>query len=75
MSKGLEIFDDVLKEIKANGLYKNERVLLSPQGNGIDVADGKVLNFCANNYLGLANRPELVEAADCLKPCSPRKTQ
>ncbi|MCF7849058.1 MAG: glycine C-acetyltransferase [Kiritimatiellales bacterium] len=63
MNKGLEIFSGVLDEIKANGLYKSERVLLSPQGNGIDVADGTVLNFCANNYLGLANRPELVEAA------------
>ncbi len=61
--KGLQIFSAALDEIEQAGLYKSERVLLGPQGSGIRVSDGKVLNFCANNYLGLANRPELIEAA------------
>jgi len=53
-----------LKEIKEAGLYKNERVIISPQGAEIVLASGqKVLNFCANNYLGLSNSPELVKAA------------
>lgn len=52
-----------LKEIEEAGLYKNERVIESPQGAEITVNDKKVLNFCANNYLGLANSSELIEAA------------
>lgn len=53
-----------LQNIEEAGLYKNERVILSPQGAAIRVADGKeVLNFCANNYLGLSNSPVLREAA------------
>jgi glycine C-acetyltransferase len=53
-----------LKEIKEAGLYKNERVIVSPQGAEIELNTGrKVLNFCANNYLGLSNNPELIEAA------------
>jgi glycine C-acetyltransferase len=51
-----------LTEIRAAGLYKDERVLLTPQGAGIGVEQGEVLNFCANNYLGLANDPRLVQA-------------
>ena len=58
---------DELKQIEADGLYKRERVITSQQFSEIDVtADGAsshVINFCANNYLGLANRPELIEAA------------
>lgn len=61
--KGLDYFRAVLAEIDEAGLRKNERVLLGPQDRDIRVARGEVLNFCANNYLGLANRPELVEAA------------
>ncbi|MEA4984781.1 2-amino-3-ketobutyrate coenzyme A ligase [bioreactor metagenome] len=54
----------VLSEIESAGLYKNERIILSPQGAVIRVSDGKeVLNFCANNYLGLSNHPELKAAA------------
>jgi glycine C-acetyltransferase len=54
----------VLSEIESAGLYKNERIILSPQGAIIRVSDGKeVLNFCANNYLGLSNHPELKAAA------------
>ncbi len=53
-----------LAAIRAAGLYKSERVITSPQQALIRVADGReVLNFCANNYLGLANHPTLVETA------------
>jgi len=53
-----------LTGIEQAGLYKNERIIVSPQGAVIRVADGKeVLNFCANNYLGLSNNPDLKEAA------------
>ena len=60
-----------LQQIQAAGLYKRERVIVSPQTSGIQVAaDGKqadVINFCANNYLGLANNAELIQAAkDCM---------
>lgn len=51
-----------LADIRQAGLYKSERVLLSPQQTHLQVAEGEVLNFCANNYLGLANHPELIEA-------------
>lgn len=50
--------------IKEAGLYKEERVIASPQGAEITLADGsKVLNFCANNYLGLSAHPKVIEAA------------
>ena len=52
-----------LAEIKAAGLYKTERIIESPQRAEIDVANRPVLNFCANNYLGLSDNPRLVEAA------------
>jgi glycine C-acetyltransferase len=52
-----------LTEIRAAGLYKAERQLLSPQGAEIRVAEGEVLNLCANNYLGLANHPDVVRAS------------
>ncbi len=53
-----------LKEIADAGLFKNERIIVSPQGAEIELADGrKVLNFCANNYLGLSSDPSLIEAA------------
>lgn len=53
-----------LQNIEEAGLYKNERLIISPQGAAIRVSDGKaVLNFCANNYLGLSNSPKLREAA------------
>jgi len=56
--------DGILKEIREAGLYKNERIIVSPQGAEIVLDTGqKVLNFCANNYLGLSNNPELIEAA------------
>jgi glycine C-acetyltransferase len=53
-----------LAEIQSAGLYRNERIITSPQGAVIRTSDGKeALNFCANNYLGLANNPSLIEAA------------
>ena len=52
-----------LDEIRAAGLYKSERVIGSPQDATIRVGEGEVLNLCANNYLGLADHPALVEAA------------
>jgi glycine C-acetyltransferase len=55
---------DELGEIRSAGLFKDERVIVSPQGSSIRVADGKeVLNLCANNYLGLADDPRIVTAA------------
>ena len=55
--------DKELEEIKAAGLYKTERVIESPQGAEIIVNGKKVLNFCANNYLGLSSHPKVIEAA------------
>jgi len=52
-----------LEEIKAAGLFKSERVISSPQGAEIMVNGKKVLNFCANNYLGLSSHPKVIEAA------------
>lgn len=53
-----------LESIKDNGLYKKERIIVSPQGAEIEINTGeKVLNFCANNYLGLSSHPEVVQAA------------
>ncbi len=54
----------VIGEIKDAGLYKGERIIISPQGAEIELNTGqKVLNFCANNYLGLSNNPSLIEGA------------
>ena len=52
-----------IDEIKTSGLYKNERIITSPQGAEITVNGKKVLNFCANNYLGLSSHPKTIEAA------------
>ena len=57
-------YNDTLDEIRAAGLYKSERIIASPQSAEIRLADGRtVLNFCANNYLGLADNPEIIAAA------------
>ena len=51
-------YGDILTTIESEGLYKKERVIISPQSANIEVKGGqKVLNMCANNYLGLANNP------------------
>jgi glycine C-acetyltransferase len=52
-----------LENIKQAGLYKDERIITTPQGADINVKEGEVINFCANNYLGLANHPRLIKAA------------
>ncbi|RKS55312.1 2-amino-3-ketobutyrate coenzyme A ligase [Gillisia mitskevichiae] len=53
-----------IKEIKENGLYKKERIITSPQGAAIKISTGQeVINFCANNYLGLSSHPEVIQAA------------
>ena len=53
-----------LDEIRAAGLFKSERIITGPQSAEIELADGRtVLNFCANNYLGLADHPDIIAAA------------
>ncbi|MGP1416550.1 glycine C-acetyltransferase [Prevotella fusca] len=54
---------NTLAEIKEAGLYKEERIIESPQSAAIEVKGKEVLNFCANNYLGLSNHPRLIEGA------------
>ena len=62
--KAQHYFEDKIAEIRRAGLYKRERVIVGPQQANVSVAGGNsVLNFCANNYLGLANHPAVVEAA------------
>ena len=63
MTDFLETIRNELESIHAVGVYKDERILLSPQQARIRTKHGEVLNFCANNYLGLANHPEILEAA------------
>lgn len=59
-----EFLQTEINTIKDNGLYKKERIITSPQGAEITISTGeKVLNFCANNYLGLSSHPEVVQAA------------
>lgn len=57
------VFEKALAEIRAAGLYKDERVIESPQGSHIAVQGREVLNFCANNYLGLSDDPLILQAA------------
>jgi glycine C-acetyltransferase len=62
--KPLSFFQDTLAQIKADGLYKSERAIASSQNSQIQLEDGRhVINMCANNYLGLADHPRVVEAA------------
>ena len=64
MSSLNEILKKELNTIKENGLYKSERLIFSPQNSKIIIKDNnKVLNFCANNYLGLSNHPDILNAA------------
>jgi len=58
-----KVIGQQLADIRAKGLYKSERQLLSPQGSDIRVTQGHVLNLCANNYLGMANHAQIVQAA------------
>lgn len=61
--KWKENITNSLNSIREAGLYKEERTILSPQGSDIIVKQGEVINFCANNYLGLSDHPELLKAA------------
>jgi glycine C-acetyltransferase len=64
MFKALQVrLTKELEEVRASGLYKEERTILSAQGATIKVPLGQVVNFCANNYLGLSSHPEIVRAA------------
>ena len=59
-----EHLQNELQSIREAGLYKNERVIVSAQDAVIKLSSGQeVLNFCANNYLGLSNHPSLIQAA------------
>lgn len=58
-----EHLSNALAEIREAGLYKEERIIESPQSAAIEVKGKEVLNFCANNYLGLSNHPRLIEGA------------
>jgi glycine C-acetyltransferase len=59
-----EFLQQELEGIKEAGLYKKERIIITPQGADIKVSDGsEVINFCANNYLGLSSHPRVIEAA------------
>ena len=59
----LNDISETLAQIEADGLYKRERMITSPQGGEITVGDAQVINLCANNYLGLADHPDLIKAA------------
>ena len=67
--EALQFYHNEVEKIKADGLFKGERVIASPQSAKITAADGeKMINMCANNYLGLADSKELIDAAcDCYK--------
>jgi glycine C-acetyltransferase len=58
-----DVYGATLREIRAAGLYKEERVITTPQGAHIATGGRDVLNFCANNYLGLSSHPAVIEAA------------
>jgi glycine C-acetyltransferase len=62
-SPKLKWIETELQSLKDNGLYNRIRTLSSPQGAWLVVDGKRVLNFCSNNYLGLANHPRLVQAA------------
>ena len=65
MFKGMKTYlQEELRSIEEAGLYKRERIIITPQSADIKVGQGQeVVNFCANNYLGLSDHPRLIEAA------------
>jgi len=64
LGKMKSFLSDTIQQIEEDGLYKNERIITTPQRANIEVTGGKkVLNMCANNYLGLADNPEIIKAA------------
>ena len=56
--------DEELEGIREAGLYKNEKIIRTPQGPQVETDDGQTINFCANNYLGLAHHPAVIEAVE-----------
>ena len=64
-----EYFSKSISELRKAGLYKEERLIESPQSSSIIVKGKEVLNFCANNYLGLSNHPRLIEGAKKMMDC------
>ena len=64
MKEVLKFFKETCETIEKEGLTKNEKIIMTPQGAKVSLSDGKdVINMCANNYLGLANNPEVIQAA------------
>ncbi|MBO5009493.1 MAG: glycine C-acetyltransferase [Clostridia bacterium] len=64
MKESLKYFKETLESIERDGLTKNEKIITTPQGAEVQLSGGKrVINMCANNYLGLANDPRIIEAA------------
>ena len=64
MNNALNYFSQTLESIERDGLTKNEKIITTPQGAKVGLSDGrKVINMCANNYLGLANNPQVIAAA------------
>ncbi|MCP1170513.1 glycine C-acetyltransferase [Limimaricola litoreus] len=63
MTRFLQDIESRLEEIREEGLWKTEREITSPQGGRVDLGDREVINLCANNYLGLADHPDLIHAA------------
>lgn len=64
MKSALKYFEEICQTIDKEGLTKNEKIITSPQGAKVMLSDGRtVINMCANNYLGLGNNPEIIEAA------------
>ncbi|OWZ82796.1 glycine C-acetyltransferase [Natranaerobius trueperi] len=62
-NKHLDFIENDLNELKEKGLYKNIKTIESPQGAWVNIKGKKVLNFCSNNYLGMANHPRVTDAA------------
>ncbi|MGH9338049.1 MAG: glycine C-acetyltransferase [Acidobacteriota bacterium] len=62
MIRWLNHIETQLRDLQESGLYKHERIITSPQGAQVNTSTGEALNFCANNYLGLANHPEIIAA-------------
>ena len=64
----MEHINEILTDIKEEGLFKRERTITTPQSVEIRTQNGnRVLNFCANNYLGLSSHPEVIDAAKTLR--------
>ncbi|MCJ7553534.1 MAG: glycine C-acetyltransferase, partial [Ignavibacteriaceae bacterium] len=62
-NKTKQYYNDILSGIEKDGLFKKERIITSPQSAHIEVMDTQqVLNMCANNYLGLADNPDIIQA-------------